>query len=59
MNARARHPGKPTAAHQAAAALAAAGHHVHYVAHAEQICLTGECRPTPPVLDGTGPKERP
>jgi hypothetical protein len=43
-----------------AAALLAAGHHVHYAAHAEQTCLNGVCRIVPPVLDGIAPtKEQP
>ncbi|MFB7461697.1 hypothetical protein [Streptomyces sp. NPDC056188] len=55
-----RHAGRNAAARQAAADLLAAGRHVHYVAHAEQVCLTGECRIVPAVLDGIAPtKERP
>ena len=47
------------AAQQAAAALLAHGHPVHYVAHAEQVCLTGECRIVPAVLDGIAPTKEP
>ncbi|MGW2130436.1 hypothetical protein [Streptomyces coelicoflavus] len=49
--------GRTVAARQAAAALLAAGHHVHYAAHAEQVCLTGQCRIVPPVLDGLAPTQ--
>ncbi|MFB7029647.1 MULTISPECIES: hypothetical protein [unclassified Streptomyces] len=51
--------GRTAAAARAAAELLAAGHHVHYASHAEQTCLTGECRIVPAVLDGIAPtKER-
>ncbi|GHC44355.1 MULTISPECIES: hypothetical protein [Streptomyces rochei group] len=50
-----RRTGRTVAARQAAAELLTAGHHVHYAAHAEQVCLTGECRIVPPVLDGLAP----
>ncbi|MFE1070978.1 hypothetical protein ACFW5W_07080 [Streptomyces sp. NPDC058783] len=50
-----RRTGKKSAARQAAAALLAEGHHVHYAAHAEQVCLNGTCRIVPPVLDGLAP----
>ncbi|MEU2120025.1 hypothetical protein ABZ567_31310 [Streptomyces sp. NPDC016459] len=54
-----RRTGRTIAARQAAAELLAAGHHVHYVTHAEQTCLTGECRIVPAVLDDLAPtKER-
>ncbi|GGW68100.1 hypothetical protein [Streptomyces griseoloalbus] len=51
----------PRNARQAAEQLLAAGHHVHYAAHAEQVCLTGTCRIVPIILDGIAPdpKERP
>lgn len=53
------HTRAPRNAHQAAADLLAAGHHVHYAAHAEQVCLTGTCRIVPAILDGIAPtKER-
>ncbi|WP_053913676.1 hypothetical protein [Streptomyces sp. TP-A0875] len=55
-----RRTGRAIAARQAAAQLLAAGHDVHYAAHAEQVCLNGTCRIVPPVLDGLAPtKERP
>ncbi|MFH8530483.1 hypothetical protein ACH4GE_18935 [Streptomyces tendae] len=52
--------GRTVAAREAAAELLAEGHHVHYAAHAEQVCLNGTCRIVPPVLDGLAPtQERP
>ncbi|MFF8095705.1 hypothetical protein [Streptomyces sp. NPDC016675] len=50
-----RRTGRTVAARQAAADLLAAGHHVHYAAHAEQVCLNSVCRIVPPVLDGIAP----
>lgn len=50
-----RHAGRTAAAREAAEELLADGHHVHYVAHAEQVCLTGTCRIIPAILDGTVP----
>lgn len=50
-----RHAGRTAAAREAAAALLAAGHHVHYAAHAEQVCLNQTCRIVPPILDGIAP----
>lgn len=55
-----RRAGRSNAARTAAEQLLARGHHVHYAGHAEQVCLTGECRIVPAVLDGIAPtKERP
>ncbi|MFJ8146955.1 hypothetical protein ACIQ6R_18035 [Streptomyces sp. NPDC096048] len=54
------HTRAPRNARQAAAELLAEGHHVHYAAHAEQVCLNRVCRIVPTVLDGIAPtKERP
>ncbi|MYR46619.1 hypothetical protein [Streptomyces sp. SID5910] len=50
-----RRTGRTHTARQAADELLAAGHHVHYVAHAEQVCLNSVCRIVPPVLDGLAP----
>lgn len=59
LDAHPRRTGKSRAA-RAAEQLLADGHHVHYAAHAEQVCLSGTCRIIPPVLDGLAPnpKER-
>ncbi|GAA5056355.1 hypothetical protein [Streptomyces similanensis] len=54
-----RRAGRTNAARQAAEQLLADGHHVHYAAHAEQVCLTGECRIVPTVLDGIAPTQEP
>lgn len=38
----------PCPALDAAQQLAAEGHHVHYAAHGEAICLTRHCTPEKP-----------
>lgn len=38
----------PRTAREAAQQLADAGHHVHYVAWGESVCITGHCTPHNP-----------